>query len=103
MSNPESNSTKPLYADIPDAELGVPIIYFDGASCHGTVGGAIQVEVIARILIPMADGSVDFKAVPTARLRCSPSGAQSLLSSLDGALKMAAQPQQKTAAASTLN
>jgi hypothetical protein len=62
-----------------------------------------QVELIARILIPMADGSASFKTVPTARLRCSPGAAQSLLSSLEGALKMVAQPQQESAAASTLN
>jgi hypothetical protein len=45
MSDPETSSAKPLYADITDAEIGVPFIYFDGASCHGTVGGAISGRV----------------------------------------------------------
>jgi len=86
------------WVDIPHTELSVPFVYFDGASCHGTINGAIQIEVIARILIPNADGPVGFKAVPTARLRCSPAAAQSLRLSIDEALKMIEQPQPQPAA-----
>jgi hypothetical protein len=99
-----SSATESPWVGIPHTEVGVPFIYFDGASCHGTVAGSIQIEVIARILIPNADGPVGFKAVPTARLRCSPAAAQSLRFSIDEALKMVEQPQQQpSAAASKLN
>jgi hypothetical protein len=68
------------------------------------MAGAIQIEVIARILIPSADGPVGFKAVPTARLRCSPAAAQSLRLSIDEALKMVEQAQPQPAmAGSKLN
>jgi hypothetical protein len=107
VSEPETPpATASPWVDIPNAEIGVPFVYFDGASCHGTINGTIQIEVIARILVPNADGPgpVAFKAVPTARLRCSPAAARSLRSSIDDALKMAEQPQPQPAmSASKLN
>lgn len=91
-------------ADVPFPQCGVPFIYLDGASCHGVLAGAIQIELIARILVPRPDGGVDMKVVTTARLRCSPSAAKSLRLSIDQALNMAEQPQQQpSAAASKLN
>jgi hypothetical protein len=96
-----SPPTASPFVDIPHAEVGVPFVYFDGASCHGTMNGAILIEVIARILVPNEDGPVGFKAVPTARLRCSPAAAQSLRLSIDEALKMVEQPQQQPAAAAS--
>src|SRR4051812_17002297 len=103
MASEIPTAEAPSVTDIPYAECGVPFIYLDGASCHGMLNGAIQIELVARILLPRQDGGVDVKVVPTARLRCSPTAAKSLRLSIDEALKMIDQPQQPTAAASKLN
>jgi hypothetical protein len=81
-----------------------PFIYFDGVSCHGAMHGIVEIELAARIMAPTADGGVDTKFTPTARLRCSPAAADALRQSIEIAQKMAAQPQQQPpAAASKLN
>jgi len=80
-----------------------PLIYFDIAPAHGILAGAIQVELAARTLNPLADGSVDIKFVTSGRLRCSPAAAMHLRNSLDAALKMLEQPQPSPAASAKLN
>ena len=81
-----------------------PFIYFDGVSCHGTLHGVIEIELAARIMAPLMDGTVQTKFVPAGRLRCSPAAAAALRDSIDIATKMAEQPQQQPpAAASKLN
>jgi len=81
-----------------------PFIFFDGVSCHGVMHGVIEIELATRLLAPTADGGVDIKFTPTARLRCSPTAARALHQSLESALKMAAEPQQQPpVAASKLN
>jgi hypothetical protein len=55
--------------------------------------------LVARIMAPTADGGVNTKFTPTARLRCSPASAESLCQSIEIALKMAEQPQQQPPAA----
>ena len=81
-----------------------PFIYFDGVSCHGTLHGVIEIELAARIMAPLMDGTVQTKFVPAGRLRCSPAAAAALRDSIDMATRMAEQPQQQPpAAASKLN
>jgi hypothetical protein len=80
------------------------LIYFDGVSCHGTLHGVIEIELAARIMAPLMDGTVQTKFVPAGRLRCSPAAAAALRDSIDIATKIAEQPQQQPpAAASKLN
>jgi hypothetical protein len=68
-----------------------PFVYFNGVAAHGTIAGAIELELVARVLIPNPDGSVTAEIIPTAHLRCSPAAAISLKESIDKALEMAKQ------------
>jgi hypothetical protein len=105
MSDPEISETNipanvSAYAD----NGAVPFVYFDGVACHGALHGVVEIELAARIMIPRTDGGVEIKIVPTGRLRCSPAAAESLVQSIQIAVKMAHQVrQQPAAAASTLN
>lgn len=102
MADPEATDTAaaPIYVDL----NAVPFIYFDMAPAHGILAGAIQVELAARILNPLAEGGVEVKFVTVARVRCSPLAATHLRNALDAALKMLEQPQQPNpVAASQLN
>jgi hypothetical protein len=82
-----------------------PFIYFDAVACHGALHGVVEIELVARIIIPIPDGGVELTFVPTGRLRCSPAAAESLRQSIEIAVKMAQQTPQQTpaAAASRLN
>jgi len=90
-----------MSAPISDADISpgfrdncsAPIIYFDGAATHGVLNGAIEVELVTRILIPLANGGVRPEMVITGRLRCSPVAAQSLQDSITKALAMLSLPQ----------
>lgn len=64
-----------------------PFIYFDFALCHGTLNGAIQIELGARTLDPGQSTPV-LGNVPTARLRCSPAAASDLIAAIQSALAM---------------
>jgi hypothetical protein len=106
MSDPESSkknvsTTVSEYANSSTA----PFIYFDAVACHGALHGVVEIELVARIIIPIPDGSVDLAFVPTGRLRCSPAAAESLRQSIEIAVKMAQQTPQQTlgTAASRLN
>ena len=74
-----------------------PIVYFDVAAAHGIMNGAIQIEVVSRILVPLEGAGVRLEWMTTGRLRCSPSAAQSLITSLQQSLEMLNAPQQPTA------
>ncbi|RWN60312.1 MAG: hypothetical protein EOR99_32655 [Mesorhizobium sp.] len=90
---------KPPYRDSDAA----PFIYFDVAPTFGTMGGAIQIELAARILTP-GDEMVTSTFVATGRLRCSPAAAQNLVQALSKALEMIEQPQGSSGSGSaTLN
>ena len=81
-----------------------PIIYFDIAPAHGVIGGAVQIEVAARILYAVSDGSVETKFISSGRLRCSPTAAMNLRTAIDASLRMILeQPQQTPAATATMN
>ena len=79
----------------------VPMIYFDIAPAYGVMGGIVQVELGARVLVPQPDDSVDVKFVSCGRLRCSATAAVHLRNALDASLKMLEQP--NPAGASKLN
>ena len=50
-----------------------PFIYFDVVAANGIMAGAIQIELCARILTPLARANdVIAEFIPTARLGCSP-------------------------------
>jgi len=81
----------------------VPMIYFDIAPAYGVMGGIVQVELGARVLVPQQDDSVDVKFVSCGRLRCSATAAVHLRNALDASLKMLEQPQPNPVGASKLN
>lgn len=69
------------------ASTEAPFIYFDSAPTFGTGSGAIQIELAARIIVPVSGGTRnDF--VLTAHLRCSPAAAIDLRNAIDKALGM---------------
>src|SRR5437667_11714191 len=70
-----------------------PFVYFDLTPTHGIFGGAIQIELAARILNATPDGGVEIKFITTGRLRCSPTAALNLRNAIDASLKMLEQPQ----------
>jgi hypothetical protein len=90
MSDPQPMSA--LYENIATA----PIVYFDLVAAHGMVGGAIEIELACRHLIPNRSGGVDVKLATSARIRCSPAAAMTLKTAIDNSLVMlqqnAAQP-----------
>ncbi|MGX7741490.1 hypothetical protein [Rhodopseudomonas parapalustris] len=99
MSEPTDKSDV-TYLDIPTA----PHLYFDIAPAHGVIANGVEVELAARTLNPLPDGSVEVKFVTTARLRCSQAGAQHLRNALDAVLKMFEASQQgPSSAAAKLN
>jgi hypothetical protein len=104
MSDPVSSARLPRDPTYMEPD-GVPFVYFDVAAAHGTLSGAVQIELVARVMIPLADGKgVEIRFVPTARLRCSPAAIKSLRISIDAALAQLEEPQQQPpASASTLN
>jgi hypothetical protein len=87
------------YVDIQTA----PHVYFDIAPAHGVIANAVEVELAARTLNPLPDGTVEVKFVTAARLRCSQAGAVHLRNALDAVLKMFDAQKQSPAAASKLN
>jgi hypothetical protein len=88
------------YVSIPTA----PIIYFDYAPIHGMFAGAIiQIELAARTLSPLPNGSVVSRMVEVGRIRCSPAAAKNLKEALEAALKMLEQPRSPPMAATRPN
>ena len=76
-----------------------PFIFFDFAPAYGVLGGAIQVELAARTLIPDPNGTdVATEVIPTAHLRCSPIAAGFLRDALTAALEMLTKLQEPSAA-----
>jgi hypothetical protein len=86
-----------------DTGAAAPFVYFDIIGAYGTMYGAVEVELAARILVPMPDGSTQVKYISSGRLRCSATAATNLRNGLDAALKMLEQPQADPVAASKMN
>jgi hypothetical protein len=100
----EQETTNPPPDFIYEDTGGVaPLVYFDIVGAYGTMSGAVEIELAARILVPKADGTTEIKFMSTGRLRCSVQAANNLRSGLDAALKMLEPPQAGPVAASELN
>jgi hypothetical protein len=95
MDSPDTPAANPPYEDTGRASF----IYFDIASAHGIMNGAIQIELASRVLIPDPAGPVEIRFRTTGHLRCSPSAAVQLRDALSAALQMLEDAQQKPAAA----
>jgi hypothetical protein len=81
-----------------------PLVYFDIVGAYGIMGGAIELELATRILIPKPDGTTEVKFISSGRVRCSPNAAMNLRNGLDSALKLLEQqPQPNPTAAARLN
>ena len=96
-------TTKPGDLVYEDTGAMTPVVYFDIVGAYGTMNGAVEIELAARILVPQPDGSTQVKFLSSGRLRCSATAAANLRNSLDAALKMLEQPQADPVAASKMN
>ena len=76
-----------------------PFVYFDNAPAYGVMGGAIEIELTARTLVPTSFGPTTVEIFPIARLRCSPIAAAALMEALRGALEMLKNLQEQTGGA----
>src|ERR1700680_901722 len=94
MTEPTEKNELIMYENVNTA----PFVYFDLTPTHGILGGAIQIEVAARMLNAVPDGGVEIKFITTGRLRCSPTAALNLRNAIDASLKMLEQQQQETGA-----
>lgn len=70
-----------------------PFIYFDGVPAYGVgVGGNLELELAARVLVPKSDGeNVIAEMCCTAHLRCSVASAMALIDALSRAIDMTKQ------------
>lgn len=98
MSDPADTASPPPYKNSDAA----PFVYFDIAPTFGVLGGAIQVELAARVISP-GQPTVTVEFVSTAHLRCSAAAAYDLKAALEQALKLLDGPQAAAVAASKLN
>jgi hypothetical protein len=87
---PKHAEISPGFADSDAA----PFVYFDTAGTFGVMNGAIQIELVSRILIPLTDGGVQVRFLTTGRLRCSPTAAQHLREAINKTLDMLTQEQE---------
>ena len=101
MTEPKTTEAPalPEFVDINTA----PYLYFDMAPAHGVMAGIVQIELAARTLNPLPDGSVEVKYVTVARLRCSSVAAGHLRDAVNASLKMLEKPQEGPTIASQLN
>lgn len=65
-----------------------PFIHFDSVPVYGTFAGSIEVELVARALMPKPDGSVVAEAICAAHLRCTEQAALELADGLQKAVAM---------------
>jgi hypothetical protein len=70
-------------------------IYFDAAPTYGTLNGAVQIELVSRVMRPIGPGPTDIAVefLITDHIRCSPAAAISLRDALNRALELLQQPQ----------
>lgn len=94
-----STAVRPTFRD----NYAAPVVYFDGSVAFGTCAGAIQIELVSRILVPRAAGGVDTEMLVTGRLRCTPLAAKSLQDSIERALEILSTSDQSSGEASKFN
>ena len=101
MTEPKTTGAPalPEFVDLHTA----PHLFFDMVPVHGVMAGIVQIELAARTLNPMPDGSVEVKYVTVARLRCSSVAAGHLRDAVNASLKMLEKPQEGPTIASQLN
>jgi hypothetical protein len=101
LTEPKTTGAPPLpeFVDLNTA----PYLYFDMAPTYGVMAGIVQIELAARTLNPMPDGSIEVKYVAVARLRCSSVAAGHLRDAVNASLKMLEKPQEGPTIASQLN
>lgn len=87
MSTKPKGSSAPAPPMIKNASAA-PFIHFDNAPVYGSFTGSIEVELVARALMPKPDGSVVAETVCTGHLRCTPQAAQALADALVKAVAM---------------
>jgi hypothetical protein len=68
-----------------------PLIYFDTAPIYGVLGGNLQIDIAAQVLVPTSSGSIYSDQVCVAHLRCSHQAALMLMDTLTKALDMHAK------------
>lgn len=85
-------STKPKGPAAPAPAIknasAAPFIHFDNVPVYGAFAGSIEVELVARSLMPKDDGRVIAEAVCTGHLRCTPQAAMALADALSKAVEM---------------
>jgi hypothetical protein len=76
---------------VPGSIEQAPLIYFDGVASYGVYNGAVQIELVANVIVP--DGDVTrIDVLMTTHLRCTPAAAIALRNAIDGALEMRSLP-----------
>jgi hypothetical protein len=85
-------STKPKGPSAPAPLIknasAAPFIHFDSVPVYGAFAGSIEVELVARALMPKPDGLVVAEAICTGHLRCTPQAAMALADALEKAVAM---------------
>jgi len=76
-----------------------PLIYFDAVAAHGVLNGAVQIELVSRTLVPLANGVVKSEFLVTGRLRCTRAGVEHLREVINKCLDMLAKKTGATDAA----
>ena len=100
MADAPETPTPPAYRNSEAA----PFVYFDIVPTFGVFGGAVQIELASRVLVPAGGAGVTTEFMVTGRLRCSPAAANHLRETIDKALQMFDQPlQQSGSGSATLN
>jgi hypothetical protein len=97
MTKP-SKASAPVSARFRDSDTA-PIVYFDASATFGVLAGVIQIELVSRVLVPLAGGGVKMEFLTTGRLRCSPAAAKRLRDAITKSLDMTTQEQQEGAQA----
>lgn len=84
---PPPASNKPPVSLFKNA-ASAPMVFFDSVPSYGTLGGVIEVEIAARVLVSRSDGTVGVEVISAGHLRCGIEAAASLRDTLDRALTM---------------
>ena len=69
-----------------------PFIYFDHAPIYGVHHGTLEVELVARTIVPTVETGTRNEFVYTAHLRCGPDAARELINALAKALAALSRP-----------
>lgn len=86
-----TSSASPLLKNAATA----PFVFFDNVPVYGSIGGIIEIELAARMLMPKPDGAIIADMSCAAHLRCNPMAAIMLIDALQKALDMHNKQQEK--------